>query len=216
MKETIYTIPINEAFEASEKSGGCPVCALHGRLEADALEYVLGAAMMEPAVRLETNRLGFCGAHWDKMLAAQKRLPLALILHTHLEALGKAVPERLSGPENCYICTRVETFLGRYRANMLYLWDTAPEFRALFDRVPLICLRHGAGLAQSAKTALGRKDAAVFTKALSARMENALKALHEGVGIFCKSFDHRFAEVDIGEHKTSVERSVRFLTGERF
>jgi hypothetical protein len=216
MKETIYTIPINEAFEVASQSGeGCPVCALHGRLEADSLEYVLGAAMMEPDVRMETNRLGFCGAHWDKMLAAQKRLPLALILHTHLEELRKNAARRLTEPESCYICTRAGTFLKRYYANILYLWGAAPEFRELFGRAPFICLRHSAGLAQSAKAALGKKEAAAFSKLLTARTEQALGALHESVGIFARSFDHRYAGDDIGEHKSALERGVQYITGLR-
>lgn len=216
MKETIYTIPINEAFEAAMDSGHCPVCALHGKLEADALEYVLGASMMEPDVRMETNRLGFCGVHWDKMLSAQKRLPMALILHTHLEELGKGIERRLTEPETCYICARVETFLTRYYANILYLWGSAPEFQKLFDGVPMICLRHSAGLAQNAKAALGRKEAAAFHKAVTARAGRAIGALHESVGIFVRSFDHRYADEDIGEHKTAPERGVQYLTGGRF
>ncbi|MCL2030811.1 MAG: DUF6062 family protein [Oscillospiraceae bacterium] len=216
MKETIYTIPINEAFEAASGSGACPVCALHGRLESDALDYVLGAAMMEPDVRVETNRLGFCGAHWDKMLGAQKRLPVALILHTHLEDMRKTAGRRLEGPETCYICTRVETFLTRYYANILYLWGSSPEFRARFDGVPMICLRHSAGLTRNAKASLSRKDAAALAKALTARAERALGGLHESVGLFVRSFDHRYAGEDIGEHKTAPERGVQYLTGGRF
>ena len=43
MKETIYTIPINEAFEAQ---CGCPLCTLRRKLEQDSVEYIMGAAMM--------------------------------------------------------------------------------------------------------------------------------------------------------------------------
>ena len=56
MKETIYTIPINEAFEAK---CGCPLCTLRRKLERDSVEYIMGAAMMEPDVRIETNKRGF-------------------------------------------------------------------------------------------------------------------------------------------------------------
>ena len=65
MKETIYTIPINEAFE---KRCGCPLCTLRRKLEHDSLDYILGAAMMEPDVRTETNKSGFCAQHYSVMI----------------------------------------------------------------------------------------------------------------------------------------------------
>lgn len=34
--------------------------------------YITGAAMMEPDVRLETNRLGFCKEHFDQIIAKGK------------------------------------------------------------------------------------------------------------------------------------------------
>ena len=43
--ETIYTIPVNEAFEASaaDHSCGCPFCTLYNKLEDDELELVVVA-----------------------------------------------------------------------------------------------------------------------------------------------------------------------------
>lgn len=221
MKETIYTIPINEAFESAMAAGDapdaafCPVCRLHGRLEADSLEYILGASMMEPDVRLETNRLGFCGSHWDKMLAERKRLPLSLILQTHLETLMKNAAKRLADGESCYACERVGLFLGQYYNNILYLWSSTPEFRTRFETVPVLCLRHLSGLAAAAKKSLSKKENAVFGRHLEQRIEKEAGVLYESVSAFCKSFDHRFAEMDITAHKHSAERSVVFLTGER-
>ena len=59
--DTIYTIPVNEAFEASaaDSSCGCPFCALYNKLEDDELELILGASMMEPDVRIKTNMKAF-------------------------------------------------------------------------------------------------------------------------------------------------------------
>ena len=56
--EQIYTIPVNEAFEASaaDKSCGCPFCSLYNKLENDELDLILGASMMEPDVRIKTNK----------------------------------------------------------------------------------------------------------------------------------------------------------------
>jgi hypothetical protein len=215
VKETIYTIPINAAFESAAQDGLCPVCSLHRGLEADSLEYILGAAMMEPDVRRETNRLGFCARHWEKMLAAQKRLPLALVTQSHLAELARNPQAKLADFESCYLCARVGAFLGRYYANIIYLWQSSPEFGRLFDSVPAICLRHSAGLVRCAKTALPKKESARFIKSMSARAEKSLSALHESVSVFCRSFDHRFANEELGEHKHSIERAAAYLVGEK-
>ena len=77
MKEKIYTIPVNEAFE---KQDGCPFCRLYRQLEKKEVDRILGAAMMEPDVRIQTNDAGFCGKHYRQMLHKQRRLQLGLIL----------------------------------------------------------------------------------------------------------------------------------------
>lgn len=93
MAEQIYTIPINEAFE---QHGGCPLCRMKQKLERESLEYVMGAAMMDPDVRIRTNRLGFCRNHYDDMLAMKNRLSLALMLESHLDEVSKLFPEDAS------------------------------------------------------------------------------------------------------------------------
>ena len=46
--EQIYTIPVNEAFEASaaDHALGCPFCAIYNKLEENELDLILGASMM--------------------------------------------------------------------------------------------------------------------------------------------------------------------------
>lgn len=93
MAEQIYTIPINEAFE---QSGGCPLCRMKKKLERESLDYVMGAAMMDPDVRIRTNRLGFCRRHYDDMLSMKNRLSLALMLESHLDEVSRLFPEDVS------------------------------------------------------------------------------------------------------------------------
>ncbi|MBQ4066913.1 MAG: ABC transporter substrate-binding protein, partial [Clostridia bacterium] len=85
--EQIYTIPVNEAFEMGQEDAGrgCPFCRLLRRLELDELDLILGASMMEPDIRKKTNEKGFCPDHYGKMMKRGKRLPLALILQSHLQ-----------------------------------------------------------------------------------------------------------------------------------
>ena len=57
MKETIYTIPINEAFDLK---CSCPICSIENKIENDQIEATLGPAMMEPDFRINSNNNGFC------------------------------------------------------------------------------------------------------------------------------------------------------------
>lgn len=91
MKERIYTIPINEAFDQDTE---CPLCLCERKLENDALEYTLGPAMMEPDSRIETNKTGFCACHFTKLYNMQQnRLPLALVIDTHMSEQIRALEE---------------------------------------------------------------------------------------------------------------------------
>ena len=86
MKENIYTIPVTEAYEADCV---CPLCFLEERLEKEAIEYALGAAMMEPDYRVASNEKGYCNKHFERMFRCRNKLSLALVLETHLEELRK-------------------------------------------------------------------------------------------------------------------------------
>lgn len=89
MKERIYTIPINEAFDQDSE---CPLCICEKKLEQDALEYALGPSLMEPDGRMETNRSGFCARHFAKLYnMRQNRLGLGLIIETHLAEQEAAI-----------------------------------------------------------------------------------------------------------------------------
>jgi len=83
MKEKIYTIPVSDAFAGDCE---CPLCVLKKKLEDESIEYALGASLMEPDKRQETNELGFCKAHFEAMYNKQiNRLGLALMIDTFLQ-----------------------------------------------------------------------------------------------------------------------------------
>ena len=48
MKEKIYTIPVNDAFD---KDCECPLCAMYQELENNAVEYTMGPSYMEDNIR---------------------------------------------------------------------------------------------------------------------------------------------------------------------
>lgn len=100
MKEQIYTIPVNDAYRSE---CACPLCYLRAGVEDNALDFYLGASLMEPDTRIATNRSGFCHEHLTKMYDREiNRLGLGLMLHTHMKelnsdlgkAMKKAVPDK--------------------------------------------------------------------------------------------------------------------------
>ena len=83
MKETIYTIPLTEAFHTDCE---CPFCCLVKKLTAEQIDSFLGPSLMEPDIRTMTNESGFCREHLSMLYASKSnRLGLALILHTHTQ-----------------------------------------------------------------------------------------------------------------------------------
>ena len=88
MKPNITTIPITELFTDTD---GCPICRMHRMLEEQYVEYITGAAMMAPDVRVKTNRVGFCHRHFSMMVNNGPRLSNALLLQTHIDELRKKV-----------------------------------------------------------------------------------------------------------------------------
>ena len=82
MQDTIYTIPVTEAYETPCE---CPLCTLEARFENDRVNYYLGPSLMEPENRIATNDTGFCGRHFRLMYKTQtNRLGLGLILDTYM------------------------------------------------------------------------------------------------------------------------------------
>ena len=90
MKEQIYTIPVNEVYDTD---CACPLCELEKRIETESVEYSLGAAMMEPDYRVESNERGYCNKHYGMMFARPNKLSLALVLDTHMIEVRKKFDE---------------------------------------------------------------------------------------------------------------------------
>ena len=82
LKETIYTIPVTDAFNTPCE---CPICVLEKNLENKYMEYTLGAAMMEPDERIKSNKKGYCKKHFTILSKQNNNLSLALIIDTHLK-----------------------------------------------------------------------------------------------------------------------------------
>ncbi len=227
--ETIYTIPVNEAFEASaaDKSCGCPFCTLYNRLEDDELELILGASMMEPDIRIQTNKEGFCRPHYDMMFNRKNRLGMALTLESHIAELtkdiknkafskpGEPAMKRIASLEcSCYVCRRIEFNFAHMIETAVILWDSDEDFIPKLKAQPYFCLPHYRRFIEYASRRLGKKQYAEFEKEVSA-IENAyIEKLGNDVSWFCKKFDYRYDEEPWYDSKDAVERAMKFIRGD--
>ena len=224
--EQIYTIPVNEAFEASrdDPSIGCPLCALYRKLEEDELDLILGASMMEPDIRTITNETGFCKIHYDMMFVRKNRLGMALTLESHLKELRKDISNQLIGKvgarpaariekleNSCYICGRIEYSFSRMLETVVYLWETDPAFRDKFAAQPYFCLPHYRRLLDIAQKKQNKKVYPLFAKAAAQIVEGYFDELTEDVSWFCKKFDYRYGDEPWYNSKDAVERAMKFL-----
>jgi len=82
MKETLYTIPLTDAFNANDE---CPFCFIERNVEQDLLDLVLGSgsSYMESDMRDMTDKAGFCRNHFKKMFDYGNTLGNGWILKTH-------------------------------------------------------------------------------------------------------------------------------------
>ncbi len=226
MKDSIYTIPLSEVFEPKD---GCPICRLRNMLEERCLEYIMGAAMMEPDIRIQTNQAGFCHPHFERMLKAKNRLSLALMLESRLAYVAEhelsAQPEKpglfrkktASQPaqkQNCFVCGEVERVLERMLHTLLHTWEKDESFRSLYQEQPFICLEHCRRLTALAPSVLG-KNAPAFVEQTQQITRQYLEELQKDVTHFCRMYDYRSKGKDWGNSRDAIERSIVFLTTRR-
>ncbi|OQB15574.1 MAG: hypothetical protein BWY15_00286 [Firmicutes bacterium ADurb.Bin193] len=235
MKKKIYTIPINEAFD--EKCG-CPFCLLEKRLEDDAVEYTLGAAMMEPDFRIKTNERGFCKRHFSVLQAQNNALALALIMksqsETQIEKINKASNTQKTGlfkkpsakaaakscadmiscfVSSCAICDRVNNTMGHFFENTVYLWKSEKDFKAKFGEA-VFCLPHFAKLLKYAAKGLGEKDLSGFYKKLLSMQNSILNKCDKDILNFTKLFDHRSEKNPSPETRAALKQIIKIYSGE--
>lgn len=224
MRESILTIPISEVLEPRE---GCPICRIRNMLEQRTVEYIMGAAMMEPDVRIETNRAGFCSAHFNQMLKQKNRLSLALMLQSHLDEVHRSLFSRkkLFEPKNarkkklseinesCFVCEKIDWGMERLMRTFFEMYSNA-EMRQLMKEQEFICLPHYDLMQSLAPEHLSKQELDGFNSLMSELAEKYIAVLYEDVSKYCSMYDYRNTgkDADWGNSKDSIERSIEFLT----
>ena len=230
MRESILTIPINEVFEPRE---GCPICAMRNTVEQHICEYIMGAAMMEPDVRMETNRLGFCHTHFNNLLKQNNRLSLGLMLNTYLGTLRGEIFEKKSifftkGAKakksseiegSCFVCSKVDWGVDHMLDTVFTMFTEDPKFRNLYNSQQYLCIPHYNLLMSNVPTKLHKNDQKPFIEATDKLVENYIKELNNDVNEFCNSFDYRNAgklhREDMEHVRNSIERAIEFITSRK-
>lgn len=227
MRESILTIPISEVLEPKE---GCPICRMRNMLEQRTVEYIMGAAMMEPDVRIETNRAGFCSVHFSQMLRQKNRLSLALMLQTHLDSVRGNIFSRkkLFEPkdakkkklseinESCFVCEKIEWGMERLMRTFFEMYGNA-DARKLLSEQEFICLPHFDMLCSAAPRFLDKKEIDGFISLCGGLTEKYINTLYDDVSKYCSMYDYRNTgkDADWGNSKDSIERAVEFLTSRK-
>lgn len=227
MREDICTIPISEIFEEND---GCPICRMYERAEKRIVEYILGDAMMEPDVRIATNKVGFCEKHYDKMLSTRGRLQLSLMLQTHIDEINKGIFNKslFSSPvkkgekagkisETCFICDKIEFGLSRMIETIYRTYETERDFREMFNSQPQFCLPHFERLMAEFDKRKMKRYGSEFVSNLTRITGDYSKKLYADVSEYCKVYDYRSAgeKIQSEDALNSVENAVNFLTGRR-
>lgn len=225
MRDDICTIPISEVFEVQD---GCPICRMYKTIEDHILDYTLGAAMMEPDVRIETNKKGFCTDHYMKMLGRRNRLQLALILESHIKSVAgevfagtlfntdaKKAKTAKGFTDSCFMCEKIERGMKQMTETIYRTYEKESDFRNMFNSQPQFCLPHYEMLLSGADKKKMPHYNRDFCKNLTEITLNYAKELSGDVSHFCKMFDYRSNNEDWGNSKDAVERTIGYLSGRK-
>lgn len=223
MNSSVLTIPIEDVFKEND---GCPLCRMHTMLEERFIDFILGAAMMEPDIRIETNKKGFCGEHFEKMLNYKKKLPFALIMESHLTEIKEKVfgantlidknakvKKAKELTKTCFVCENITAAENNLYKGIFDLYLKDKHFKEVYNSQEFICFNHFVALCEAAQKSMSKKEYPAFLKDTTALCENYLDSLSTDVHHFTKMFDYQNAGADWGNSRDSLTRAVNFLTG---
>lgn len=234
MKEHIYTIPINEAFE---QDSFCPFCYIHKKLEKETVEYTLGPAMMEPDFRMMTNETGFCQKHMRELHGLRNALSLALVEETHLHTLNE-IFEGIIQPEkkglfkkekgkkaeaveklkriacSCAVCDKIEKTFSAYIDTFVFMLKTEKGFVEKVLESDCFCVEHFAHIADIAHKKLSDSDFEKYFVPIAKRQKWRVEKYSSDIKSFADSFDYRNAGKPLGVPKDTLLKTGYLINGE--
>ena len=237
MKETIYTIPLNEAFDTDCE---CAICEFMRKEEINLVNSTMGASMMEPEFREITNKMGFCKIHQKMVLNTDSKLSVALVYHTHMtnitdilnniqkstEAdtkkslfkksdfkteLSQALETLNETNTSCAICKRLSDTEERFIDNLIYLYKKEKDFKEKVLNSKGFCLVHYKALLSRAIKIMSENDLIEFVKDISDIQNKNFIRLTDEVEYFSSLFDYKNKGKDPKESRTALARSSEKL-----
>lgn len=230
MKEQLYTIPVNDAYD---KDCECPICSMFDVLENNAIEFVMGPSYMEDDVRMETDKIGFCSKHMRLMYKNQNRLGLALMLKTHMDQtikdltpLAKGKQSQSSGlfkkkdegspivdyidnlNRSCYVCRRINGMFALHVSSLLYLYKKEEEFRVKFRKSKGVCNQHYGLLYREGQKYLSGEIREQFLNDLNLVYLENMKRVRDDLDWFVDKFDYRYVNEPWKNSKDALPRTI--------
>ena len=239
MKETIYTIPVNEAFQAQDE---CPFCYLERQVEQKTIKYALGpeASYMDPAVRAATDKAGFCGDHFKKMYDYGNALGSALIMQTYFVGLFEELDRQMDGfpipgkrslfgkkptgeeselvkwarqrQSSCFICDKINYNMERY-FDTFFMLCKDPEFRQRVEGTKGFCMRHFLRLMEIGEQKVPNGQQEWFYTTLFRLMRENMARVKGDLDWFIAKFDYRNTSADWKNSRDAVSRTMQKLQG---
>ncbi len=230
MAEKLYTIPVNDAFDADSE---CPVCEMYRNIQDSAIDFVMGTSYMEDDVRMETDKIGFCSRHLPLLYKNQNRLGLGLMMLTHMDKtikeMEKKMNQKIQAPSlfkkasssdpvkayadelenSCYVCERIKNMYKRYIVTTLYLYDKDEEFRKKFAASKGFCTNHYAMLHDMAPSEIGSKHLSEFIETLNKVYLENFKRVRDDLEWFTDKFDYRNADAPWKNSKDALIRAIQ-------
>lgn len=229
MAEQLYTIPVNDAFDADCE---CPLCKLTHDLERNAIEYTLGPSYMEDDNRAMTDKLWFCQNHARILYGEKNRLGLALMMKTHndktiadLKKLSTTKPtasgilkkNKNQSPvgsyikeleASCFICGRINKTVPRYIDTIFHLWKKDSSFIEKFKSCKGFCTYHYGMLFDEAADKLSKGALDEFIDTLNDIYFKNMERVNGDVSWFIDKFDYRFKDEPWKNSKDALPRGL--------
>lgn len=233
-------LEISKVHDAYARGGECPLCDLREAAEGIYIHSFTHSRVMEPNVRVQTNARGFCPAHLGLLYAADNKLGLGLVMHTHLRetlpriragleqvraaARGRKERERadaaareLAGLRDaCFICDLLGIDMERYRFTILYLWQKDPDFLPVLQASRGFCLPHYLELFDTAERSLNAKRLAAWLDCTVPLMEKGFDSLESDLLEFTQLYHDANRSMGSDEIRAALGRTIQKLAGARF
>ncbi len=241
MKETLYTIPLTDAFNAHDE---CPFCYVEREVERDLLDLVLGssASYMESDMREMTDKAGFCRNHFKKMFDYGNALGNAWILKTHYIRMQQELEQQIKmfapgkvslmnrikksdaqdtsisswvkeKEDSCYICNNFQKTYDRYLDTFFFMYKKDGEMKKMIEQSNGFCLHHFGDICQRAQYELSEKQKDEFYDLILTQMLDNLKRVGEDVAWLIEKYDYRNKDADWKNSKDAVQRGMQKLRG---